>query len=263
MTDVMEVAIGEISRVAAWALRGLGMAFGVADRAAPIVSWAESVEGGALKSLRVTTPLIDGVRPSSWHAQVADAVWRFDASGRSLLEVGPVAVDVLTLAARSGRVGRVDFVNVVDPVFLSGVARIAAKRQVGVFAISTAPLTLCGIPVATLHAFPGPHGTMFDEVGVPRDSAIDSAIDRAMTACLDQPTQSERGGVTISMLSYAPATVSASPAIAPSRFDGERKFALAQSRGVMVEREDLDHLYQLEVRTWAPTSERSRAQALA
>jgi hypothetical protein len=261
VTDVVEVSVGEIARVGVWALRGLGMAFGVADRAAPIVGWAEAVEGHALKALRTATSLIDGhPRGAAWYGQVSEAAWTLDATGRSLLEVGPVAADLLTLAARTGHVGRVDVENVIDPVFLSGVVRIAARRQVGIVALSPGPhLTLCGIPVATLHAFPGRHGPMFEEGGIPQNSAID----RAVASCLEQLTVGQRAGTTISILSYAPSEISALPVSAPSRFEADRKFALAQSQGVPVEREDLAHLYQLLIRTWAPTSERSRKQALA
>ena len=47
VTARVEMALGEIARVAAWSLRGLGMKFGVADRAAPIVAWTEAVEAMA------------------------------------------------------------------------------------------------------------------------------------------------------------------------------------------------------------------------
>ena len=115
MTSVMDVGVSEVSRVALWALRGLGMAFGVADRAAPLVSWAEAVEGGALRRLREISPQIDGPRSNPRRSQVSDATWRFDMSGRSLLELGPPAIDLLTMAARTGKVGRVDFLNTLDP----------------------------------------------------------------------------------------------------------------------------------------------------
>lgn len=261
MTDTMVAAVSEINRVAAWALRGLGMAFAVADRAATLVGWAEAVEGGALKALRMNTPLLDeGPRPEAWHSQVSEASWCIDASGRSLLEVGPVAIDVLTLAARTGHVGRVDFANVMDPVFLSGVMRIAAKRSVGVVALSSDPcLSLCGVPVTRLHAYRGPHGPAFDEGGVPQTDAIQHAI----AACHGQLKPGGQTAAAFSILSYSPAEAPASRTSASPRFDADCKHALAQSRGIPVERNDLTHLYQLEIRTWAPTSERSRKQALA
>jgi hypothetical protein len=254
----MEVGATEVSRVAAWALRGLGMAFEVADRAAPLFGWTEAVEGRALGVLSDVTPMIDGPRPADWGSPLSDASWAFDGTGRSLLEIGPVAIDLLTLAARTGQIGRVDLSNVLDPVFLSGVMRIAAKRKVGVLALSTGPhLSLCGQPVTALHAFPGPHGPLFDEVG---PSGI-PAFDRVAEAALAQLAPSGSGSTTISLLSYMP--TGTAPGTAPSRFDAEGKFALARANGVQVERRGLAHLYELEVRTWAPTSERSRGQALA
>ena len=62
MNGSVEVAVGEIVRVAGWSLRGLGMKFGVADRAAPIVAWAEAVEGGALETIGGDKPSIGGRR---------------------------------------------------------------------------------------------------------------------------------------------------------------------------------------------------------
>jgi hypothetical protein len=261
VTDVVEAALTEIVRVGVWALRGLGMRFGVAERAAPIVAWAEAVEGGALKVLRENSTSLAGPRPAEWHAQVSEGTWRFDALGRSLLEIGPVAIDLLTLAARTGKVGQVDIVNANDPLFLSGVARIAAKRKIGIVAMSTgSDLTLCGVPVSTLHVFPGWHGPSFDEGGVPQNSAIDLAV----AACREQ-LKPNRGGLSsmISILSYAPPDVGASFERSAPRFDAEARYALAESHGVRVERDDLAYWYQLEIRTWAPTSERSRTQALA
>jgi hypothetical protein len=260
VTDVVEIAVGEIRRVAAWALRGLGMPFGVADRAAPLVTWAEAVEGEALRALRLATPWLDGPKPATWHRQESAASWTFDATGRSLLELGPVAVDLLTLAARTGHVGQVDLRNVVDPVFLSGVARLAAKRGVGLVAVSPdIDLTLCGTPVASLWAFPGPQGPMFNELALRSALAQDLGIEDRLA----RPASGGRGGGTITILSYRPdETRAAGESVAP-RFDAEARFAWAQAHGAPVAREDIAHLYGLEMRTWAPTSERSRTQALA
>lgn len=260
MNEMVEVAVGEIARVAAWSLRGLGMAFGVADRAASLVGWAEAVEGGALARLRAITPLLDAPRRGDWHSRQSEMTWRFDASGRSLLEVGPVAVDLLTLAARTRQLGRVDIVNVADPVFLSGVMRLAAKRKIGLVALPAGgQLSLCGAAVASLHAFAGLDGPLFDEaIVVPND-----AVAGAIAACRAQLVHSDPGLTTISLLSYGAADVPERLARVPAQFDAEGKYTLAQSHGVRVERRDLAHLYELEVRTWAPTSDRSRSQALA
>ena len=260
MTSVMDVGVSEVSRVALWALRGLGMAFGVADRAAPLVSWAEAVEGGALRRLREISPQIDGPRSDPRRSQVSDATWRFDMSGRSLLELGPPAIDLLTMAARTGKVGRVDLLNTLDPIFLSGLARIAARRGIGLVALSTAPqLSLCGQQVSRLHAFAGPKGPLFS------DDAVGGApeFDEAVAAWESEPSPAGSDGARLSLLAYAPDQQPMSDLVEPARFDAERKFAFAQAHGVKVERRDLEHLYELEIRTWAPTSDRSRTQALA
>jgi hypothetical protein len=261
VSDIVEAAVSEIARVGVWALRGLGMSFGVADRAAPLVAWTEAVEGGALKVLRKNSASLADTRPGIWRSQLSETAWQFDALGRSLLEIGPVAMDLLTLVARTGQIGRVDIVNVNDLLFLSGVARIAAKRNIGVVAISTgSQITLCGVPVTTLHVFPGRQGPCFEDGGVPQNSAIATAV----AACREQLTpQADEADSMVSILSYAPSDVASACESSAPRFDAEGKYALALSHGVRVQREDLAHWYQLEIRTWAPTSDRSRTQALA
>lgn len=259
MTNTVEVAVGEIVRVAAWGLRGLDIKFGVAERAAPIVAWAEAVEGCALEALRTKTSHLSSRPPANWLSQVSPTFWKVDATGRSLLEIGPVAIDLLTLAARTRRVGRVDFANAVDLRFLSGVARIGARRRLGIVALSSGrELTLCGKPVKSIHAFPGPYRSAFEENNLPQDKEIANAI--AEWSRNNGPT--ERGEATFSLLSYEPLDLETRYVRSRSFDDAERKFAFAQSHGIQVRREDLAHLYQLEIRTWAPTSERSRKQAL-
>lgn len=256
MSGMIDTNVSECARVAAWSLRGLGMAFEIADRAAPLVGWAEAVEGGALRTIRQITPILDGRRPVKWRSRISDATWSFDASGRSVLELGPIAIDVLTMAARTGHIGRVDLHNVVDPIFLSGVVRLAARRGIGLIAISNGPLlSLCGAPTDTLHAYPGLRGPLFDTGSATGNAAVDDAV-AAARAELAQTAD----GLTVALLSYTPADARIAGTDSP--FDAERKLVLAQARGIPVAREDLDHLYQLEIRTYAPTSERSRGQAL-
>jgi hypothetical protein len=259
MTGEVETAIGEIVRVAAWSLRALDMKFGVAERAAPIVAWAEAVEGGALAALRTKTAQRSNRLPANWHRLVSPYFWRFDATGRSLLEIGPVAIDLLTLAARSGRVGRVDFTNALDLVFLSGVTRLGAKRKIGMIALAPmGTLTLCGRKVSSVHTYPGLDRPVFEENNFPEDGEIENAVlewNRSEAA-------NEGGESTFSLLSYPPRGLSMRRLQSSLENDAEAKYAFALSHGVQVRQSDLDYLYQLEVKTWAPTSERSRKQAL-
>jgi hypothetical protein len=53
------------------------------------------------------------------------------------------------------------------------------------------------------------------------------------------------------------------PAIAPpaDAVDWPQRLALAYRTGTQADPADLETLYMLEMRTWAPTSERSRNQA--
>jgi hypothetical protein len=257
MTESVEAATNEIARVAAWSLRALDMKFAVADRGAPIVAWAEAVEGGALETLRTKTSHL-GRSPDIWRQQISPCYWKFDATGRSLLEIGPVAIDLLTLAARNGNVGRVDIVNAVDPVFLSGVMRIGAKRKIGVVALSSNDdLTLCGRQVKSIHAYPKADRSVFDEDNLPQDGDIKDTI-----AEWRRQKAPASGTSTISLFSYLPRNDSAPTSPSSLQNDAEAKFKFALAHGVQVRKSELGNLYQLEVITWAPTSERSRKQAL-
>jgi hypothetical protein len=258
MTEHVEVAINEIIRVGVWALRASNMKFAVADRAAPILAWAEAVEGRALETLRTKTSQLRGESPINCRCQVTPSHWKFDATGISLLEIGPVSVDLLTLAARNGTVGRVDIANAVDPVFLSGVVRIAAKRKIGIVAISSDDvLTLCGRPVSSILAYPGANKPVFVEDSLPRDGEIESAFAEWRWQQADKPISS-----TITLFSYVPRNDAPSRLRSSPGNDAESKFAYALSHGVRVPKSELDSLYELEVITWAPTSDRSRKQAL-
>jgi hypothetical protein len=257
MTESVEAATNEIARVAAWSLRALDMKFAVADRGAPIVAWAEAVEGGALETLRTKTSHL-GRSPDIWRQEISHCYWKFDATGRSLLEIGPVAIDLLTLAARNGNVGRVDIVNAVDPVFLSGAMRIGAKRKIGVVALSSNDdLTLCGRQVKSIHAYPVADRLVFDENNLPQNGDIKDAI-----AEWRRQKALARDTSTISLFSYLPRNDSTSTSPSSPQNDAEAKFKVALAHGVQVKKYELDNLYQLEVITWAPTSERSRGQAL-
>jgi hypothetical protein len=258
MTEHVEAAINEIIRVGVWSLRALDMKFAVADRAAPILAWAEAVEGGAIETLLTkTSQQLSGVSPAKWRSQITPHHWKFDAAGRSLLELGPIAADLLTLAARRGTVGRVDIVNAIDPVFLSGVIRIGAKRKIGIVAISSDDvLTLCGKPVSSIHSYPGANKPVFVEDSLPRNGEIDDAF----AEWRQQRADTTIG--TITLFSYLPRNDAPVPLRSSIQNDAEAKFANALSHGVSVLKSELESLYELEVVTWAPTSDRSRGQAL-
>ena len=257
MTRSVEVAMGEIVRVAWWSLRALGMKFGVADRAAPIVAWTEAVEGRALETLRTQTSQLSPEPPTNWSRAVSPGFWRLDGTGRSLLEIGPVAIDLLTLAARTRQVGRVDFTNVVDLRFLSGLARIGARRQLGIVALSSGEkMTLCGKTVGSFHVFPGRHQAAFEENGLPRGRTVEAAF-AEWHGMPDKPD-----APTFSLFSYRPDEHETRESWPASLDEAEGRFAFAHAHGVQVHPEDLAYLYQVEIKTWAPTSERSRKQAL-
>jgi hypothetical protein len=262
MNEHVEVAPAEIERVGTWALRGLGMPFGVADRAAPLLGWATAVEKGALRVLREQGQIIErGSRslPQRW--QIGPQHWVIGSKGRSMLEMGPVSVDLLTFSARNMGVGRVDIIGTPDPIFMSAVCRLGAKRNLVIVAQSIGEgLILGGREVSAIGAYPRPPGSaLFAEERNPSNALSESdlggLLERQNIGALDVKSM-------ISLFAYAknPTREPTKPPIFP--IDLEQKFAAAKSKGVSVDKRDLANLYDLEVRCWAPTSERSRRQAL-
>lgn len=247
-----EIAVDEIVRVGRWSLRGLGMAFGVTERACHLLAWAEAVEGGAIASLEHYDHLQMHGNVGNYRLERRDQQrWLLEAQNRSLMEVGPIAVDLLTYAARSFGAGRVDMIGINDPVFASGLCRLLALRGLAAWALSGGPLSRGGEPVGRIHARPSPSGTT---VFMPSD-AIPKQLSGAAALGEDAPA---RAG-SLSLVAYAP---SALDAPGPGDVVLEEKLAHARTNGIPIPLSLLKAFYEYELRTWAPTSDRSRSQAL-
>jgi hypothetical protein len=254
----IEVAVKEISRVGAWALRGLGIEYGVAQRASVFLAWAEAVEGSTIGrlidyDLRVKE---GGVGKFTSDRRSQDW-WQLHSAGRSLLEFGPPVIDVLTYAARTLGRGRFDTFDVFDPVFLTSLCHMAAERGIGIIALSkNKDLSVGGVKTNAIQV-------RKDRNGAVLFSSIVREIPKALVVGKGwavEAVSAERNAISL----YAYLLSEDVTSLPKSDFEHalEDKLANAYAHGVVVTKEDKEKLYEFEIRTWAPTSDRSRSQAL-
>jgi hypothetical protein len=254
----VEVAVKEISRVGAWALRGLGIEYGVAQRASLFLAWAEAVEGNTIGQLidydlRVKK---GGVGKFSFDQRSQDW-WQFCSAGRSLLEFGPPVIDMLTYAARTFGCGRFDIFDVFDPVFLTSLCQMAAERGIGLIALSkNKDLSVGGLKTNAIQV-------RKDRNGAVQFSSVVREIPKALAAGKDWAVEAVSAeGTAISLYAYLLSEDVTSLAKSDFEHALEEKLADAYAHGIVVTKEDKEQLYEFEIRTWAPTSDRSRSQAL-
>jgi hypothetical protein len=262
MTESLEISTSEIRRVGVWALRALGYSFGVADRGAAVLSNAACGGAPVLKLLRNMEHEIRASfsAPSTEVTRTA-AGYRLEANGRSLIEVGPPAIDLAT--ARARLVG--DAVVNIDGVFgiavIPGLQRLASERG-----LATAIAWVCSNHERSSMALefgtgwqafngtlPTTRGSLtdtsiFDYLSLASNEDVGRVITREFEM-LNSAAASARGSVTI-------------VAIPAQRFGIEQNGALTRhSHEIRAELADFLNFYALERKAWAPTSERSHTQA--
>lgn len=277
-------SLSEILRVGGWALRGIGYPFGVAERGVRLLAWTEAVGGGAVAGLRRDEASIALSQAASRSERAGEpASGRIvRAMGRHLLELGGSAADLATRDARFGSGGHVAVRDTAGLFLLPGLANLLAHRGLtAVMSYRAAPdeWMAADLPrTGWLAAGGSPEGACFhcghDLDGLAtlleRLTSGPSALPPALAAAVRRD---------VDMIHSAPASghlgilalrdgLSAAAALAgiAGLPDGREvnfaeRFATALRDGVPMPAEDLAYLYELETRTWAPTSERSRAQA--
>ena len=286
MTRILS-SMSEIVRVGGWALRGIGYPFGVAERGVRLLAWTEAAGGEAIKSLRLSEAAVEQSHSADPCERTGDPASgrTLHAKGRHLLEIGAPAVDLVTHDARHASIGHVAVDGVFGLGFLPALANLLAHRKLsGIFCYGAAEAdprpdgwSRAGWLVVDTTA-QGPrfvHGTLEGQVGAILRSALSKArgtmptqfSDRALGDIEAAAATRPLGYTGILAVSDARVLVRDLAQTMPSLPDGVEimdfpgRVADALTHGVPIDADDLKYLYDLELRTWAPTSERSRSQA--
>jgi hypothetical protein len=273
-------SMSEMVRVGGWALRGAGFPFGVAERGTRLLAWTEAVHGGAVQDICAHEPSI--ARSQTLKGAVprrrADGGWKVAGAGRHLIEIGPPVVDLVTSDARLSTTGSVRLCETNGFVFLAALANLLVQRQLVGLVIYRAPES-DKLPKSFARAgwiFCGMRdGRPFFAEGAAEDSLtrdVQRAADTILpgicsTTTLMRSRLPDNGFLEVTALTpdhnlavELVGLAKGSNAAASLRNYPER-ISDAFRNGVPMEPQDLQDLYDLEIRTWAPTSERSRSQA--
>jgi hypothetical protein len=261
MTSVA-VAMAEIVREGTWALRALGYPYGTAERAAGMLAWTEAVHGSGLTMLRLGEAAIiaGAARPQPRWSRDTQGGRRAEAQGKCLFECGPPALDLATADARlSGGLGRAVLRGAIG-TRLSGVLGAMAARRGLAAVVVHAPCAaeIAPVPPAGwICALPTPDGPAFltGRLDCPLPELLPDKLRVAAGDIAEARTAVDDGFFSLTVLACAPMPPP------PDAVDWPQRLALAYRTGSQADPADVETLYALEMRTWAPTSERSRAQA--
>ena len=273
------VAVAELLRVGPWALRALGFSFGVAERGSAIVTLAEVLHRNGLRALRARKDALRrGAALTCTRVSTGPGAIKIDASGKSLIEVGPAAIDLAAGDTERYDLARLTIEGILDPEFLPSVLSLAPAY--GLTAIATfgglessggdnapRPSWIIAAPSpsgAVLFEGPadasGALGLLANRMGIPpaAASALQSALQNWDGCHRDAP------GDAIELLvvpNLQAATIRQALGPDVAAIDVRSALDRAYRDGIASASADVAHLYNLEKETWAPTSERSRAQA--
>ncbi|OWU72768.1 hypothetical protein [Phaeobacter sp. 22II1-1F12B] len=238
----LTVAVGELTRVLPWSLRALGYPFGTADRASHLIALAAALDPFVLDRVAVTSP-----RPETGMAyEQGPEGLVYQAAGCSLLEVGPAVMDYLAAHADGAGFATARVVGAGDMELLSAVLVTGANYGLTVIALSPGG---SGWIAATPK-----DGQAVIYSGGNRDHIVAQVRDRI-------PDDVSKLAAESSDLVFLAFSGSPDIAFNSSGVQAAQALAAAHANGVPVSPETLKALYDLETITWAPSSERSRAQA--
>jgi hypothetical protein len=256
------VAMAEIVREGTWALRALGYRYGTAERAAGMLAWTEAVHGSGLTMLRLGEAAIiaGAARPQPRWSRDAQGGRRADALGKCLFECGPPALDLATADARlGGGLGRVVLRGAIGTRLSGALGAMAARRGLAAVVVHApdaaeiAPVPpagwICALPTSDGPAFLA--GSLDD----PLPESLPAKLHASTGDIAEAQAATDAGYFSMTVLACEPMQPP------PGAVDWPQRLALAYRTGSQAEPADLATLYALEMRTWAPTSERSRAQA--
>jgi hypothetical protein len=260
--NTVAVAMAEIVREGTWALRALGYRYGTAERAAGMLAWTEAVHGNGLTMLRLGEAAIiaGAARPQPRWSRDAQGGRRAEALGKCLFECGPPALDLATADARlGGRLGRVVLRGAIGTRLSGALGAMAARRGLAAVVVHApdaaeiAPVP----PAGWICTLPTPDGPAFlaGSLDQPLPELLPDQLHASTSDIAEAQAAADEGFFSMTVLACEP---SQPP---PGTVDWPQRLARAYRTGSQADPADLETLYALEMRTWAPTSERSRAQA--
>ena len=253
----VSVAMSEIVREGTWALRALGYPYGIAERACFMLAWTEAVHGNALTLLREgETRIVAGAAlPAPHWTRGDDGARRADAGGKCLFECGPPALDLATADARLHGTGRAVLRGVIGTRLAASLAAMAGRRGLACALVHVpGPDEIAPVPAAGwICVLPAEQGPAFLTGSL--DAALPPILHEAGKDIGTAHAGGHGGFLGITALTCPPMQAPAGATDWPGRV------ALAYRTGTSADPQDYQHLYELEMRTWAPSSERSRAQA--
>ena len=266
----ISAAMSEIVRVAWWSLRALGCPDGAVEAMARVVAYSEALDGKTLAALRSheTALLVAFAGNSPRFETTGAATGVIDASGRSMLDIGPRVVDLVSgLAKRRGGAVHLTIKHLADTIGLAGAATVAAQRKLGLVLIRGDAHRAWQFYGAT------PDGEIVSLAGELTGGSIDGLTatlrdlaGTSFTTTIPSIDAANRDARTLDLIAF-PFIATDNPVARASRHGDivcknvSRVLKDAYANGIDVAAEDLRFLYELETRTWAPSSERSRMQA--
>ena len=273
-------SMSEIVRVGGWALRGVGLPFGIAERGTRLLAWTEAVHGGGVCSLYAheTTIARAGTPERIVRSRRADGGWDVVSGERHLIEVGPPLVDLATSGARRHDAGHARLRGATGFLFVTALADLLVQRRLAGVCVYRAPpddplpplVERTGWILFNAHADDSSFATGgADHALLPRIRRALDGLPFTAAVSEDLAEVANPGGGFLAVTALPEGhegakrlagLVEIAEAASALRNYPER-IADAYRNGVSIEAQDLQDLYDLEIRTWAPTSERSRAQA--
>lgn len=254
MNSTTTTAYSELTRVLPWSLRALGYSFPVSDRASHVLASAAALEPGILDGICRIAPragLSDGIDITT------NRDYRIDAKHRSLLEIGPAAMDFMgaRTPARGVLQGMID--NVTELEILPAVLLVGADYNLSSLAVVVGPDKSRWILQTTARgARVILRGRSLESLQTVLSSGRNDLLEAAR-----KTFQSTASATSCSMFATRQFDINAENLPGVEIMDADAALARAFQFGIPIKAETLKAIYDLEKLTWAPTSERSRAQA--
>jgi hypothetical protein len=252
--ETITTTYSELTRVLPWSLRGLGYSFPVADRAAHIIALAAAITPEVLDDIsRIPSRTASLGRI---HTQDGNN-FSIDAQGQSFIEVGPAMMDFMGAHTPDDGFLRGTIGSVKDLEILPAVLLIGADYGLSCLAVTTSSKGQHWILQTTSNG----GRRIVQGFGLP---SLETILAGGAKELLHAARQNLASDVAIGTCVIFAAR---SPFNLPEKItdaaviDADVMLHSAHRCGIPIKPDTLKAIYDLEKRTWAPTSERSRAQA--